>query len=220
MKIVVALMILIHSSLTYGGSSPKIPVSVSAFENKSATSYSPDSSCHYWGWFSNLGEAFGELLIESLHSYPKFEVLERQQIQRIYENEVDLVNSDDKTLKKGGFKKARITFVGVVDGFEFCEGSTGGSLDVGSLLGLGNITPSVRKSQAAVSLLLRAIDTASGRVLATSRSKKTQSSTSLGLDFSVEGVSAQGNDFKQSMLGETIREAIDEATSELVRKLH
>jgi len=208
-------------ALALSSKSNPVRVSVAKFTDKTASGGLIGSGCHsYYAWADRLGGAFSDLLVEKLESNPKLEVLERSAIYDIYEKEVDLLNSEkDKSISRGDFHKAKISFVGVVDGFEFCESGTGASINVGRIFGFGDITPSVKSSNAAISVVIRAVDTTTGKILATARSKKTQSRRGVGLDVDFDVVDFSGKDFRQTMLAETIREAIDEAADGILGKL-
>jgi len=198
-----------------------IPVSVTAFTNKSSTSGDSGESCHSWAWFGNeLGTAFSDILIENLKKNPKIEVYERENLNTIYENEVDLVNSNDQSIKRGEFKKAKITFIGVVDGFEYCEEGSKIAVNIGSLFGIGDIVPAIKTSNATVSVLVRAIETQTGKVIVTARSKKEQKKNSLGLFVSVGGFDFGGTSFKQSALNETIQETLKDVSQQLLEKIN
>jgi curli biogenesis system outer membrane secretion channel CsgG len=198
-----------------------VRVSVLKFADRTARGASFGPGCHgFYLWADSLGSAFSDLLVERLEANPKLEVLERDAIGDLYEKEVDLVNSgSDTSIKKGQFKKARIAFVGVVDSFEYCESGDGASVNVGRFFGVGDITPSLRTSKATVSVLIRAIDTTTGKVLATARAKKEQSKRSVGFGVDTGTLDFKASDFRQSSLGEAIQEAVNEAGDGLISKL-
>lgn len=200
---------------------PTVRVSVAKFTDKTASGASVGEGCHgYFAWADRLGDAFSDLLVERLQANPRLEVLERDAIHTIYEKEVELANSgEDRSIKRGKFAKAKISFVGVVDAFEYCQSGSGASLDVGRLFGYAGFTPSLKSSNAMVSVMIRAVDTTTGRVLATSRSKKEQSKQSVGISADIKNLDFTATDFQQSALGEVIREAITEAGDEIVTKL-
>jgi curli biogenesis system outer membrane secretion channel CsgG len=144
----------------------KVRVSVTRFSDKTASGASVGSNCHgYYLWADRLADAFADVLIEKLEATNKVEVLERDAIREIYANEVDLLNSDDKSIAKGKFQKANVTLVGMVDGFEYCESGSGAAVNVGRLFGVDDIVPVLKTSSASLSVLIRAIDTATGRIL-------------------------------------------------------
>lgn len=198
-----------------------VRVSVAKFTDKTASGTTSGEGCHSYSILAErLGNAFSDLLVERLQANPHLEVLERDAIGVIYDKEVALMNSEeDESIKRGKFQKAKISFIGVVDAFEYCQSGSGVSLDVGRLFGFGSIKPSLKASKAMVSVMIRAVDTTTGRVLATSRSKKEQSKNSFGLSADVENIDFAAAGFKQSALGEVIREAITEAGGEILKKL-
>jgi curli biogenesis system outer membrane secretion channel CsgG len=198
-----------------------VRVSVLKFTDRTARGASYGSGCHgYYLLADSLGNAFADLLVERLHADPKLEVLERDAIDTVYSKEVDLVNSEsDHSIKKGRFKKARIAFVGVVDSFEYCESGSGAALNVGRIFGVGDITPSLRTSKASVSILIRAVDTTTGKILATARAKKEQSKRSVGLRLDTDAIDFKAADFRQSPLGEAIRAAVNEASDGILKRL-
>lgn len=196
------------------------PVSVAKFSDKSARSGTYSGDCQSLAiWWDSLGDAFSDLLIEKLESNPKLEVLERETIAEIYSNEVNLENSDDTSIERRKFKKAKITFVGVVDGFEYCSSGSAGKIDVGSLFGAPGIKIGAKTNKATVSVLIRAIDTATGKILATGRAKKEQNKTGIGLSVDSGPIDLSGSNYKQSALGEAIHDAIFEATNSILEKL-
>jgi curli biogenesis system outer membrane secretion channel CsgG len=198
----------------------KVRVSVTRFTDKTASGASGSGTCHaYYLWADRLGDAFADVLVEKLEATNKVEVLERDAIREIYANEVDLINSDDTSVAKGKFQKAKVTLVGAVDGFEYCESGSGAAVNVGRIFGVGDIMPVLKTSSASISVLIRAIDTATGKVLGTARSKQSQSKRSIGLLANIEGIDFAGADFRQTSLGEVIEKTIEEATGRILGKL-
>ena len=66
-------------------------VSVTKFTNKAASSGVDNQNCQslevLW---TNLGDAFADVLIEKLESSPRIEVMEREMLSDIYDQEVNL----------------------------------------------------------------------------------------------------------------------------------
>ncbi len=215
------ILVLFAASAGTAPAEAKVQVSVAKFKDKTASGASVGPGCHgFYLWADRLGSAFSDLLVEHLGSDPRLEVMERDAIREIYDNEVALMNSEEDTsVQRGKFQRAKIAFVGVVDGFEYCEGGGAGGLNVGRLLGVGDITPVMKKSHASVSVLIRAVDTTTGKVLAQARAKKKQSRKSLGLAVEVSSIDAGVATFDQTPLGEIIREAVQEAGSGVLAKL-
>jgi NAD(P)-dependent dehydrogenase (short-subunit alcohol dehydrogenase family) len=104
--------LLSDEKIAYAGK--KIPVSVTQFKNRSATS--DTDRCRGWFNYPELGNAFSERLGFALGKYEKFDVLERETIREILDNEVDLANSGrTRAIEKGvgalpGVEKARLNF--------------------------------------------------------------------------------------------------------------
>lgn len=217
-------LVTLHPFAAFGSNSPqgeRVRVSVAQFTDRTSRGGSFGSGCHaYYAWAEQLGSAFSDLLVEELEKNPRLEVLERGAISRVYENEIELVNSEaDRSLKRGRFKKAKITFIGTVDAFEYCQSGSRAAVNVGSFFGIGNVTPSIKSSSAMVSVLIRAVDTSTGKVLATARGKSEQSKRGIGIDVSNDQIDFSGADFRQSPLGEAIKKAIQEAGGGVVVKL-
>ena len=217
-------LVLLSSLEALGATTPnrdKVRVSVTKFADKTARGASYGSGCHgYYAWADSLGNAFSDVLVEKLEANKRVDVLERGSIDAIYEKEVTLVNSeDDKSINRGKFQKAQITFIGVVDGFEYCENGTKAAVNVGSLFGLGDITPTLKSSNASISVLIRAVNATTGKVLATARSKKTQSRRGVSITAHIDAIDFSGADFRQTPLGETVQEVIGEASEQLISKL-
>ena len=192
----------------------QIPVSVTAFKNKvGSTGCSSDWS--YWS--ENLGSAFQEMLISELIKRPQVEILEREQINAIYEGEHQLVNSEesDVQLQRKKFKKARYTFVGAVSDYEYCgdENSGGIRLPVGGLFGSVGIKFS--RKNAKVKIDLRVIDTVSGQVVASVTTEGKTDRHSIGFD--AEDLSYENQ--MRSPVGEAARSAIAQAVAKVENRL-
>lgn len=194
----------------------RIPISVTSFRNKSAATH--NENCHDWYWFSDLGSSFSELTVDELMNYKRFTVLERNDIQDIHDNEVNLINSEKTApIEKGNFVKAKYTVSGVVNSFEYCSGKSNIGAAV-SLLSSSLIGAGYNHESATVQVTLRLIDTKTGKIVASNQASGKQSRNSIaGLgemkDFKV-GV---GN-YSQSSLSDAIRDAIDEALNGLLKK--
>lgn len=200
----------------------RIRVSIPQFTNRSATGDMHNAStCYSWSWFrSDLGQAFQERLIAEILKDSRYEVLERETLDHIRDNEINLKNaSKTQEIPKDRFKRAQYTLVGTVSAFEYCDGGSSAGINVGSLLGFGDFDLSAVTHSAQVEVDLRAINTTTGKVVASSRGKGNESSTSLGVKGLVKGVSARGEHFKNSVLGKAIDRSILEAANELKEKV-
>lgn len=186
-------------------------VTVTQFENKA----NPSSSClYYWDyWRDQIGEAFTEMLVNELNQLSEIEVYERQTIKQIYNNEHDLINSENtEPIEKGQFKKADITLAASVSEYEFCADKKKTNIDLGSILpisvplrvGFGN-------AKAKVGIDLRVIDVRTGRIIKTIHT--TGEAKRSSLDFDVSVVSHENS--QKTPVPEAAREAIKKAVSEV-----
>lgn len=197
----------------------KIPVSVTQFTNESAYVNNPEAGCYYYSYFDNsrMGSALQERLVAELVKDGRFQVLERKNIKDIYYGEHELINSHKtKKIEKGHFKQAKYTLVGVVKSFEWCSGGGGAHVNVGKLLGFGNLEVGGKKSNATVEVEIRLIDTKTGEVVGSKSGSAERSSVQMGLNGNIKGVDLGGSQFKNSLLGRAIDEAIRQAASELL----
>jgi curli biogenesis system outer membrane secretion channel CsgG len=195
----------------------KIPISVTQFKNRSAQTGN-NGHCRGWLWFnSDLGNAFQDLAVSQLQNYSKLNVLERDTIHKIYDNEVNLVNSEKSVaIEKGHFKKAKYTIVGVVNSFEYCSGNTG--IKAASVLTKTLFGADVDRETAKVEINLRLIETKTGEVIATASGVGEQSRTSASFDALNKNIDVGSQIFLQSSLSDAIKEAIHQGTEDLLAK--
>lgn len=194
------------------------PVSVTQFKDKTGS-----SSCrHNWIWWSAyLGDGFKDMLITELSKSDKLMVLERETIRDIYEDEHNLVNSEnDGSLEKGQFKKARYTFVGAVTEFEYCAQKKKTSVNIGAVAGLfGVSTPDINVgfggSKAKVTVDLRVVDTKTGRVVRSIKSTETVEDSKYELDTELGSHEQE----KNSPADKAARLAIEKAANEALKVL-
>lgn len=205
------LVVMLLASTTWA----KVPVSITAFENQ-VDETSCDMGWPYWR--QRLGSAFKDMLAREVALNTKVEIFERDRINDIYEGEHNLVNSEASApLKSGKFKKARFTLVGAVTEYEYCAGSTGGSIGIGKVAGIfGQTLPDIEvglsKSKAKVGVDLRLIDTVTGRIVRTS----TAQGERLSSGVKIESDYASFGDAQKSPMGEAIREAIAKASKDVL----
>lgn len=200
----------------------KIRVSVPQFTNRSASGNPhEDGNCYGWYWFrSDLGEAFQERLIASLLKDARYEVLERETLTQIVDNEINLKNGERSSkIRKGLFRRAQYTLVGAVSAFEYCESGSSGGINLGSLIGIGDLDLSAKTKSALVEVEIRAVDTTTGRVVTSATGKGNESSASLDTHGLIRGVNFKGKQFKTSVLGHAIDRAVSQAASEVMAKL-
>lgn len=195
----------------------KTRVAVSKFDNKAGS-----GRC-YLGFFgSNLGSGFTDQIITSLVNTGKYEIVERDNLKKMYNEEHKLVNADHSTLPQGNkFKAAHYSITGAVTSFELCNSKVGGNVDVGGLLGMKNSGLKVGGSKASAKVVidLRVVDVESGTVVTSLRSEGSSSAADIDLKGNVKGAGFGTNAFYSSPIGEATREAIDDAVKKLVTSL-
>lgn len=215
MKFTILLSILLSSVLA----SAATPVSITKFTNKA-----PDHACrHDWFWWRDyLGSGFQEMLANELVSSGKVELLEREVIHDIYNDEHNLVNSEeDKSLKRGKFKKARFTIAGAVTEFEYCAERNATRVNVGAIASLLGATgvPSVGvgfgKATAKLAIDVRVIDTETGRVVKTIRAEGSAEDSRFALDTDYVDYASR----EKTPMGRAVRDAIRKAGEQIVSSL-
>lgn len=213
------LILLTFTQFIFGANSwGKTLISVTAFHNKSA----PQSCNFQWSWWNDhLGDAFKDMLISEILPTNKFELLEREHIKDIYNEEHELVNSaSDQTLLKGQFKKAKFTVIGTVTEYEYCAEENKNKINVGSVLQAAfgfipgaSVVPDIQlaNAKAKIRIILRVVDTTTGRII---QSIKTEglverSRINIRSDF------LEMEQAKQSPIGEAAQIAIHKAVQQL-----
>lgn len=200
-------------------SNVRIPVSVIAFKNKAARS--ENAKCHDWWWFSSsLGDSFQELAIDELMNYRRFTVLDRGNIQDVYDKEVNLINSSksETKIEPGHFQKAKYTIAGVVDEFEYCAGRTGVGTEAANILSNTLLGAGFDQEKASVGVTLRLIDTKSGRVIASHKGKGSQTKSSVSGSMNMKEFKVGLGSYSQTSLSEAIQEAIENSINGLLKK--
>lgn len=223
MKSYLAVLVL---SLSFAGNalmaSAPIPISVLKFTEKAAVSENSEDGCYSWYYFGadRLGSAFQERLISELVKDKRFLVLERETIKEVHDNEIELINSHKEApIEKGHFKKAQYTLVGVVKAFDWCVGGESGRVNVGSLLGIGDLDVGAKRNKAQVTVEIRVIDTKTGKVLQSVSGTGERTSYKLGFGGTIKNVDLGSKAFRNSSLGEAIDEAISEAATKIKKAL-
>ena len=196
----------------------KIKVTVSKFTDKTARSSCTDEYREYWD--RHLGIAFQEMMLTELMGIDSIEVLDRENIKNMHEQEFNLLNSEEAvTRERGKFKSADIAFVGAVTQFEFCAKKSGASIDVGKIIGFGSLKLGQKGSGAKVVVDIRAVDVRTGAVIASVKGIGVTNNDGYSLDLDVGGLDFDLNTEKNSPLGKASTEAIENATDKLIGKL-
>lgn len=191
-------------------------VAVAEFENKSA-----EVTCNRDGakilWRSSWAQGMTETLVGNVARHGGFEVVERQQINDMYKDEFELINSDGaKTRERGKFKTADVRLIGAVTKFEFCAGKTGGSVDVGKIFGFGSLSVGAKGATAKVAVELRAVDVRTGTVLGSVKGEAMVTDRNFGIDSDL------GFDFdteSNAALEDAAEQAVEKAFRRIARKI-
>ena len=193
----------------------KTRVAVSSFKNKSGS-----SRCSIrWFSYNNLGSGMADQLITALSDTNKFDIQERENLQKMYNQEHQLINADKSSLPEANkFRSAHYSIVGSITSFEMCESGGKAKLNVGKLIGLKSdrLKVGAKKSNAKVVLDLRVIDVTKGNVLKSVRAEGSVSSTDFDVDGSVKGAGFDTGAFQRSPVGEATRKAIQNAVDQIV----
>jgi hypothetical protein len=157
-------------------------------------------------------------LITVLSETGKYDVMEREHLRKMYDQEHELINADKETeLTKNKFKTAQYSIAGAVTAFEYCEKGGGGGLNVGKLVGIGSMRVGGKYAQAKVVMDLRVINTTTGQVMKSVRAEGDVSRAKLGVDGFVKGVDFDSEGFSSTPLGEATREALEDAVIKLAK---
>ncbi len=211
-------IILTILAVTTFGIEAKTKVTVSKFENKTGNSNCRNEEWAHWQ--RDLGSAFQEMLMTRLSEDSRVELLDRENINNMYEQEFKLVNSEEaQTREKGKFKSADIAFVGAVTEFEYCAEKNGASIDVGKIIGFGSVKVGGKGAAAKVRVDIRAVDVRTGAVLASVRGEGKTKEGGFGVDIDVGALDFDLDSAKQSPLGQASREAIEDAADKLLSKI-
>jgi curli biogenesis system outer membrane secretion channel CsgG len=190
----------------------KSSVAVLEFENKSS------SAGNYWSYFQgfDMGWGMSEMLATELVKTGKFRVVERQKIEDVI-HEQDFGQSGrvaaGTEAKLGNVLGARFLIYGAVTELNLQEKGGSGSISIHGV-GLGGAT-----SKGSVTIDLRVVDSTTGEIVASYTAHGKSSSSKVNASYDGAEVSTGGEAFWASGLGKATREAIQDAVSQLVRKI-
>lgn len=197
----------------------KTRVAVSTFTDKTGNS----SRCRisWWGGHE-LGEGFRDQIVTALMKDGKYEIVERENLKTMYNEEHELINADKSTLPtKNKFRAAHYSITGAVTSFELCDDGFGGKADVGGLLGFkgAGLKLGAKTQKAKVVIDLRVIDVTTSQVVHSFRSEGTASSTKIDADGDIKGAKIGSDAFFSTPIGEATRDAIENAVSQITVKV-
>jgi curli biogenesis system outer membrane secretion channel CsgG len=190
-------------------------VSIQEIQNKAARS-TDSARCDYGYLWSTPGEAMRELLTDELSKLGGIDLLERENIENIYQQEIKHENLNrSSTVKQKKFLGAKYAIAGTLSEFEWCMSSSGGSVNIGGLLGIGDLELGSKQSKAHVAATLRLIDVETGKIIKTVNSEGQADESGLTFSGAFAGNSLNLESFNRTPLGKATRTAMAEAATKL-----
>lgn len=189
---------------------PKRSVVVDKFDSLSTF------NAAYGNW--DVGGGLSAMLTTALDQSGRFVILERANLDRVIgEQQIKAANSTtpDAGPSAGGVTAAQFIIIGSVT--EFGAENKGGGISIGlsGSNGLGGLL-GMRKTEGAVAMDLRIVDTTTSQVVQTLKVREPISETSLTAGTNYKAMSLGGDSFNNTPLGEATRQAIEKAVAQIV----
>ena len=177
---------------------------------------------HWWSGEWDIGKGIADMIVTNLVRDGTYSVVERKQLEKILQ-EQNFSNSDRANpataAKIGKVLGVNAILIGTITQF----GSENKNLDVGgvtSRIGLGALgRVGTSKGKASVVIDARMVDTQTAEILAVASGKGISSRGGVNLlgvgAGSAGGVDMNSSDFKETIIGEATRQAVDELTRQL-----
>lgn len=207
-SLVLSLLILFNFSNSFSAEKgPKKKVAVLPFDDASLKKW--------WTWEWSVGEGISDMVITSLVKLGKYSVIEREQIQKIMQEQAFGASGfvDEKSAAKiGGILGVQYVVYGKVTEFN-CrkESIKTGNLLGGSLGGLG-----IDTVKAKVTIDARMIDTTTGEVITVARGEAQEKKQGISFETGdLAGLQIGGEGFEETLLGKATRKAIDDVVKQM-----
>lgn len=190
---------------------PKVPVSVLRFNQEVAHIY---DGCRSWG-FTEQNQLRSEL--ERQLALQGLQILERTGIRKIYADEYEMPNLNEKTVaKKKQFIAARYTITGGISELGICEESSHSGVQLGglvSLLGGPSVDLGGKKgnSKSRVKVIAQVVSVETGEIVDTFEAYSEISDDSYGVNAGVMGIGVEHH--------ESTRPPIEKATNQAIHDL-
>jgi len=170
----------------------------------------------YGNW--DIGGGLSAMLTTALDQSGRFVILERANLDRVIgEQQIKAANVRNPTAgpEFGGITAAQFIVIGSVT--EFGAEDKGGGLNIGvaGANGLGGLL-GIKKTEGAVAMDLRIVDTTTSQVVQTLKVKEPISTTSVSAGTNYKAMTLGGDSFNNTPLGEATRHAIEKAVAEIV----
>jgi curli biogenesis system outer membrane secretion channel CsgG len=181
----------------------------------------------FFGSDVDVGKGIADLLVTDLVKDGTYSVIERQQLDKILA-EQNFSNSDRanpaSAAKMGKLLGVDAIIVGAITQFGNETKNTGAAGGGGSFGGFGLGGFSHKKSKAIVGMNARIVNVDTGEIMAVAEGKgeSSRESTSLGggggswHGFGAGGVNFGSSDFQNTIIGEAVKAASDQMSSELI----
>jgi curli biogenesis system outer membrane secretion channel CsgG len=189
---------------------PKRSIVVDKFDSLSSF------NAAYGTW--DVGGGLSAMLTTALDQSGRFVILERANLDRVIgEQQIKMANgrTPEAGPQLGAVGAAQFIVIGSVT--EFGAADKGGNLSIGvaGSNGLGGLL-GLHKTEGAVALDLRIVDTTTSQVVQTLKVREPISSTSLSAGTNYKAMTLGGDSFNNTPLGEATRHAIEKAVVEIV----
>ncbi len=194
-----ALLLLMTSGAADAQLKMKKRVAVFDFEDKTEAGIT-------WWFGGGTGRGMADMLITELVKSGKFTVIERTQLEKILSEQklgMSGAVTPQTAAKAGKLLGVDIAIIGAVTEFGHSQGGLGGRL--------GGIGVGMKTQKATVAVDVRLVNTTTGEILVAENVRKQKSKRGVAISDWSRGVSFDNrNQFDQSLIGKTTREAIAE----------
>lgn len=175
--------------------------------------------CRGWSW-TTQNQLQTEL--ERALSSEGLVVLERRDINRMYDREHDLVNADRREApKRGKFKTAQFTITGGITELGLCDDSNRESVSLGGLISLVGGPPNVdldlgrSKTTTTVKLVAQVVSVETGEVLRSFEARSQIEDQGLAVGVGVAGIGGS----KSTRTRPPVERASNQAIADLARQM-
>lgn len=210
-----ALLCLFVASVAFGAGEAKKRVALFDFEFGAVH--------HWWTGEWDIGKGIADMVVTNLVRDGTYSVVERKQLEKILQ-EQNFSNSDRANpataAKIGKVLGVNAILIGTITQFgsETKKTNVGGVTSRLGLGALGNVGSS--KSKASVVIDARMVDTETAEILAVASGKGVSQRGGVnllgGASGSAGGINMNSSDFRETIIGEATRQAVDELTRQMV----
>lgn len=189
---------------------PKRSVVVDKFDSLSTF------NAAYGNW--DVGGGLSAMLTTALDQSGRFVILERANLDRVIgEQQIKTANAatPEAGPSLGAVTAAQFIIIGSVTEFGAQDKGGGISIGLSGSKGLGGLL-GMTKTEGAVAMDLRIVDTTTSQVVQTLKVREPISETSLNASSNYKAMALGGDSFNNTPLGEATRHAIEKAVAEIV----